>query len=192
MSILSRTPIVPVGLALLGVIVVLIMIFQSKWEAIPTTVFSTLTAVFSFWAYEFSKERFRLDLFEKRWPIYEAILKFCSHVIQQGRLKLDANSQEGTLAAIQAAEESFRGIGWHKSKALFGRDVIQLLEKLNKSYAYLSSFHSAPEDPSERTKWADESNRQLLFIWETVNELPEKFRPYVYFGDYRSNNEHAE
>ena len=165
----------------------LFLAFYRRWETIPTTAFSGATALFAYYAYRFSADRFRLDLLDRRWSIYENILEFCSRVIQQGRLRFDDASREETLKAIRAAEQSFRGTGWHKSKALFGPDVIVLLEKLNESFSWLSAHDEAPDGTAERKEWAEQWGQHAAFISKTVGTLPETFRPYVYFGDYRKN-----
>jgi hypothetical protein len=54
-----------------------------RWEAVFTTLFSAITAWFSYLAYRFSEERFRLDLLDRRWVIYEGVLEFCSRVTAQ-------------------------------------------------------------------------------------------------------------
>jgi hypothetical protein len=141
-----------------------------------TTIFSTLTAVFAYLAYGFSKEKFRLDLFDKRFAIYEETLKFCSQVMAEGSAK---------EKAIMAAEGSFRGIGYHKAQALFGEDIHELFSRLNKSYAWLSAFAQAPSGSMTPDVWARAHTEQLNFIWDTANKLPELFRSYMYFGDYK-------
>lgn len=55
---------------------------------LATTVFSTATAIFAYFAYRFSKEKFRLDLFDKRFAVYEATLEFCSRVASHGSLQI--------------------------------------------------------------------------------------------------------
>ena len=163
----------------------LLLAFNRRWESIPATAFSGATALFAYYAYRFSADRFRLDLLDRRWSIYENILEFCSRVIQHGPLRLDDASREQTLKTIGAAEQSFRGTGWHKSNALFGPDVIAKLEELNKSFSWLSVRNQAPEDVTERQKWEKEWISHIEFIFTTANALPDIFKPYVYFGDYR-------
>ena len=46
----------------------------NKLELFPATLFSVVAICFSYHAYRFSKEKFRLDLFERRFEIYEKIL----------------------------------------------------------------------------------------------------------------------
>jgi hypothetical protein len=173
------------GLLLVTALSVLLLANQDKLELMPTTLFSATTVLLSYFAYRFSAERFRLDLLDRRWVIYEGVLEFCSRVTAQGGLSFDERSREETLKAVDTAQQSFRGIGWHKSKALFGSDVIGLLEKLNKSFAWLSAHDRGPSDPAKRSEWSEDWERHALFVFETANSLPEIFKPYVYFGNYK-------
>jgi hypothetical protein len=149
-------------------------------------VFSTATALFSYFAYRFSKEKFRLDLFDRRFAVYEATLEFCSRVMAEGSLRATTPEQrERVEHAIRAAEGSFRGIGWHKTQALFGEDIRPLFSKLNKSYAWLSTFGDGPANSMPQEEWGRKYMEHTEFIWDTVNRLPELFKAYVYFGDYK-------
>jgi hypothetical protein len=152
---------------------------------LATMVFSTATAFFSYLAYRFSKERFRLDLFDRRFAVYEATLEFCSRVIQEGTLRAATPEQRGAVEeAIRAAEKSFRGTGWHKAQALFGEDIWDLFSKLNKSFAWLSTYGNGPGQMTQG-EWGRLYMEHTGFIWDTVNRLPHLFKGYVYFGDYR-------
>ncbi len=165
---------------------VVIIVHAQKLEILPATFFSVSTALFSHLAYKFAKEKFRLDLFDKRWAVYEHALEFCSRVTQQGTLIRRKDNEEAILAALKAAENSFRGTGWHKTRALFGNDIYQLFDQINKSYAWLSSFGDQP--PQHRAAdWPEKMEKNLMFIWETVGKLPEIFKPYVYFGNYKQD-----
>lgn len=181
----STENIVYTGFALALLFLVLLLFGTDKLELLPATFFSATTAAFSFLAYKFSKEKFRLDLFEKRWAVYESTLEFCSRVTQQGSLRRTNDNEETIVAAVQAANNSFRGLGWHKTRALFGDDIYELFKKLNKSYAWLTAFSERPEDPIQNAAWPLQMLEHSTFVWETVEKLPDVFKPYVYFGDYK-------
>ena len=147
-----------------------------KPELVPASFGAIATAMFALLAFRFSKEKFRLDLSQQRWAIYENLVTFLSLAVQTG-LK--------SKQATDAAEGSFRGIGLHRSRALFGPDIGELLNKLNESYGWLLSHETAPNGDSQRNEWADKTTKHEDFVWKTVNELPNHFRPYLYFGDYK-------
>lgn len=162
-----------------------LFILNGKYEPLPTLVFSGVTAYFSFWAYRFSHEKFRLDLFEKRWAIYEQTLEFCSYVNRHGSLVPNDQNREELANALKAAQNSFRGIGLHKARALFGNDVNDELNKLNAHYSWLLSFPN-PISDSDQSQLVQEKWERLINIGETANELPIIFQKYIYFGDFKS------
>jgi len=176
---------------ILGLVVVIstkIIIVDQKSELLPTLWISAIAAGLSFNSYVYAKEKFRLDLLDKRWEIYEETLEFCSAVMRHGTLRVTEENEEKIFAAIKAAENSFRGIGYHKTKSLFGEDINQRFEELNKSYSWLSSFTDYPINPDEHQKWVEDKHNHIMFVYKTGQELPEIFKPYVYFGDYRREN----
>lgn len=144
-------------------------------------VFSIVAVVFSFLAYQHAKDRFRLDLLEKRWEIYQEILQSCSIVLTHGGLPkhgTDKGRNEDIIKALQSAHKSFRGIGHHKMKSLFGPEIYGKMDELNKAYAFFVTGFEGPE-------YAEKDSELLMSMYETTKELPELFKPYVYFGDYK-------
>ena len=172
-------------LAIVGIVLFIVLFYVNKLELFPATLFSATTLAFSYLAYKFSKEKFCLDLFEKRWVVYKSTLEFCSKVTQQGPLSRTDSNKEEFNATMKAANQSFRGLGWHKTRALFGDEIYVLFDKLNESYAWLLAFSEPPANPATRSEWPQKMQDHTLFIWETVNKLPGVFKPYMYFGDYR-------
>jgi hypothetical protein len=65
-----------------------------------------ITAIFAFLAYKYNKEKFRLDLFEKRWEVYENISIFCSILLRYSRAP---DKQEDIKKASEAMHKSFLG-----------------------------------------------------------------------------------
>lgn len=154
---------------------------RGKPEQIPTTLLSSVAVAFSYYAYRFSKEKFRLDLLDRRWEIYEQVLKFCSVVVTHGGLPKhgdDDSINKSVVSGLEAAHESFRGIGLHKTKSLFGPEVHEKFDQLNKMYAW---FVAQPRNEG----WVETEYQHLGDILKTIEELPTIFKPYVYFGDYK-------
>jgi hypothetical protein len=167
----------------LDAVLVSLLICLNHPEQIPATIISSIALGFSFYAYIFSRERFRLELLNKRWEIYEQVLKFCSVVAIHGGLPKhsdDESINKSVISGLEAAHESFRGIGIHKAKSLFGPEIHKKLEELNAHYAW---FVARPRGDG----WAEKENNHLLAILNTIEELPNIFRPYVYFGDYKQS-----
>lgn len=161
------------------------ILVEKNSDQIPTLLISSIALGFSYYAYLFSKEKFRLDLLARRWEIYEQVLKFCSVVAIHGGLPkhgTDEAINQSVVSGLQAAHESFRGIGIHKTKSLFGPEIHEKFEKLNQMYAW---FVARPRSGN----WAEKEHKHLSEIFNTIEELPKLFKPYVYFGDYRSDSQ---
>ncbi len=169
---------------LLGLSILLVDV--ERYDLLPATFFSVITLHFSYLAYQFSQDKFRLDLFDKRWEVYKNTLEYCSIVTQQGRLVMTEDNKDQIANALRAADNSFRGIGWHKTRFLFGVEIYLLFKKLNESYAWLASYSERPSDPKESAEWPKKMYDNSMFIWNTVQTLPDVFKPYIYFGDYKS------
>ncbi len=165
-----------------------ILIGTSKLELLPSVILGCITAIFAFCAYKYTKEKFRLELFEKRWEVCQHINVFCSIVIKYGDLpKLgkpeDKDYEERKQDIIEyqnAAAKSFKGEGYHLRSLLFSKDTEDTFKKLNEAYGFLSNPYLHSNDPYT----AEDHILKLSRIYE---DLPELFKPYLYFGDYRND-----
>jgi len=157
-----------------------ILAMAGKWEAMPATLFTAVAAWFSYAALRYSREKFRLDLYEKRLEIYSNTVEFCSRVIQTGLLRDTPEQRSQNVETMDIAMKCFRGLGYHKSRALFGSDIHELFKKLNTACSYLS-IYPTPQDDAQQQQWLHHHE----FITKTVDELPHLFAPYMHFGDYR-------
>ena len=157
---------------------------EINMKDISTIFISCVALFFSYCAYRFSRERFRLELLDKRWEVYEQVLKFCSVVMTHGGLPGHGNEDknewrnESVLSGLKAAHESFRGIGYHKARSLFGEDIHDEFDRLNKTFAWLVS-KPRPND------WVEIEHKHIKYVIETATNLPKLFKPYVYFGDFK-------
>jgi len=162
------------------------LIDNGKPELVPQFWVSILVLGISYWGLVYTRERLRLDLFEKRFAIYDNLLTYCSSLMQLGTLEHTPERAAEVEAAINAAHESFRGLGFHKAKALFGPDIEKLLNDMNRRFAIIVSQGSARSraDPKfdARLYW-----EQVQFTVGQASKLPDYFRPYLYFGDYKTD-----
>jgi hypothetical protein len=156
---------------------------STKYEYVPATIFAGFTAFFSYYTYRFSKEKFRLDLFERRFEIYEKILEFCSILVTYGNLPIGEHNKEERIRFQQAVDASIRSMGFHKSRALFGEDIYELCQKLNQSYAFFLTYSdSSVRDPQT---YSNEWLKNITFVSNTIDNLPIKFEAYISFGEYK-------
>jgi hypothetical protein len=162
----------------------LILIGTSKLELLPSVILGCITAIFAFCAYKYTKEKFRLELFEKRWEVYKNISIFCSIVKKYNRLRHDLHTNKNTTEdlrkAYDAIGKSCKGEGYHSRSLLFSDDVQDTFKKLDIIYAFLYNFYE--HNLHEEGERGHLSN--LIKIYE---DLPNLFKPYLYFGDYRND-----
>ena len=148
-------------------------------DGLAVTSISIFALGFSAAAYLSAKERFRLDLYKDRFEIYKEALVFQSIVVKHGGLApgtTDASIKE-ILQATQSAENSFTGLGYHKHKFLFGKDIEEYFDGLRADYAWLKN-----PPTKEGTK---QHNEKVLGIYKKMEELPDRFAPYLSFAEYR-------
>jgi hypothetical protein len=145
-----------------------------------STIVSIIALIVSVLAYQNANNKLRLDLFEARWEIYERILKFCSTVSQLYGLPQSNNTDrdQKVIHALISANESFYGLGYHRIKALFGNDIQELGEELVDIYSYFKTL--------DRSDSGNECHQRIKRVYEICNLLPDKFKPYVYFGDIKA------
>lgn len=161
---------------------------QDELASIPTFTVAFIALIFSYFAYEFTRDKFRLELFDKRYGIYINILKFCSAVSTYGDLLKNGSETNGEtqekIDALIAPNDSFRGIGWHTSQMLFGPEIKVLMNEINKSYSMMViKGYSTGHD--EYAAWQKEKHAELVKLVKLVDELPKHFQAYLYFGDYK-------
>jgi hypothetical protein len=150
-------------------------------DFLPTYIISCVALVFSHQALRFSFEKFRLDLFERRLDVYESIVKLCSLVVD-GRLEDD--DPEKLKLVEKEASGCIYGLGFHRSRLLFGKDIRLKINELHATYVTLQMQIRMRKTSSDlhnpKAEW-DAFN----FFLHTNDQLPTLFRSYIYFGDYR-------
>jgi hypothetical protein len=162
-------------------------------RAFPTFSIACAALFFSYLAYKYTKEKFRFDLMDKRLEIYENVVKFCSSIQVNGVLYTkdgeDETISKSKIEGLKSAHNSFRGLGYHKYKMLFGPDIDEVMDNLNSCFAQLTTEGYAREDrrefPEEYKEWNREKFKKMRMANKTLSELPDYFKPYLYFGDYR-------
>ena len=178
----NRAPAFYMFLFLIFLIGFIVLFELSKLEHLPTFIVSVMAMTFSYHALTYTREKFRVDLFEKRFEVYLAIVDFCSAIHSNGGLGKTPENKELLEKAHQDAYKSFRGIGYHKSRLLFGSDIKGLLDELNIVYSFMSSVGNNVANPAQAGKLIQYTENS----WKILNELPKSFASYLYFGDYKN------
>jgi len=159
----------------------ILLFWYNKPELVPQLWISVLAGLLSYLACVFTTEKMRLDLLQQRFEIYEKTLSFCSVVMSQGSLRADKENTDQIDTAIKAAHDSFRGIGWHRTQALFGDDIAALFRQLNEHFAYIVAFGDVRGPEFEAEKYWN----RVVQIANLAEALPNHFKRYIYFGDYQ-------
>jgi hypothetical protein len=171
------------GCVIVGTTLTILLLHLNKPELVPQLWLSIIVAILGYLALIYNSEKVRLGLFDRRFEIYSKTIDYCNVVQAYASLERRDENREHINNAITAAHESFRGIGYHKTRALFGQDIVTLFDKLNKSYAYIVAYgrlRSEDDRFDADTYWGHVT--QTVDLTKT---LPDYFRPYIYFGDHK-------
>jgi hypothetical protein len=154
---------------------------QHQWVSYVSAIMSTCVATMALWvASRQSKTnmaKLRLDLYDKRFAIYEDTLAF----FQELAGSPDALKAESFTASRRAFLKAHR-----ESQFLFDDDsgVFELLGKINvDSYKVIASKTRAREMAGEHAiKLVAEANDVYAAIDKSVNELERAISPYIRFN----------
>ena len=143
-----------------------------------------ITAIFAFLAYKYNKEKFRLELFDKRWEVYENISILCLTIQKYKRIRPMHGSTKTTYNDLRKAYDSIKKLsneeGYHLRSLLFSNDIEDAFTKIDMAYKFLWNHYENNTD--EGGEWDHYKN-----IVDIEKNLPELFKPYLYFGDYRND-----
>ncbi|MEO8326176.1 MAG: hypothetical protein ABI618_10020 [Nitrospirota bacterium] len=140
-----------------------------KFVAIFLAFFAAFTA---YQQYILSRERFKLDLFEKRFAVFTGTRKFLSGI--------QVNSATGSLDGLLEYKKDI-----DQASFLFNEEMVSYLEEIYRHAVALGNTRIVLKDPeteAERKSFATKSHRDE-YTWLT-NQLPElikRFSPYMKF-----------
>ncbi len=143
------------------------------------TILSIFTVIISFGAYKHTQEQFRLNLLDKRYEIYGNLYDFFKFVNSNTNIYEKDMTPEAYYTMHDLVCKSFLGEGYHKSLALFGKDVEEFLGKVRMTYIYLRDNSPSGQNLREYTT-------NYVALREMQVELADIFRAYVYFGDHKN------
>jgi hypothetical protein len=135
------------------------------------------TSMFALFAYKYTKEKLRLDLFDRRFEALRAIHEFISLALE---ISVPKEPSDFVKLAEKAAQ-ACRGINLHKLYLLFGSDMKYIFDDLNAAYSCLASFPKENVGSKRWDKWASHMDNL-----EQINKnLYVDFSAYVDFGEYK-------
>lgn len=163
-----------------------------QWiTALAALVFGGMTATFAFLAYRYTREKFRLDLFDRRWEYFIELWEASQIALTIPPIpRLYGSRSVAALVDRAPADGSDESAEWRelyrrvrkcvsregrlRAKALFGHEVLK----------HLDAAAAVLADAERLTEADDEVVRRREFI-EMTGKMFAAFEPYLYFGDHR-------
>jgi hypothetical protein len=120
--------------------------------------------------------KLRLDLFDRRYKVYEATRKFLAVI-----------TREAAFAQSQLIEFD---IGTSDAEFLFRADVAAYLAEIRKRALHMRTARQLLESPcasdDERSRHAQAEHDDLLWLGDQITAMTKNFAPYLGFANVRS------
>ena len=144
------------------------------WK-LTTIVLATVAAYLAYQQYRLGREKFKLDLFEKRFAVFAGTRRLLTHTLRDGDLK-DYNYLWEYRAAI--GEAAF----------LFETDITEYLEDIYRHSLKLKTDRETLSPlpvGEERTHLSHEIHENLGWLTDQLPELKKWFSPYMKFKNWK-------
>jgi hypothetical protein len=135
-----------------------------------TPIIGLTTVYIAIQQYKAARRKLKLDLYDRRYKVYEALMRFLKEVVVSG-------------GDVIIAQRQFL-IDTNESAFLFGKEVNSYLELILQGcrnkwlYDYRLSKRDLPAD-YERLKMADEEAELIKWLSEQLNQAKEIFGKYI-------------
>jgi hypothetical protein len=139
--------------------------------SIATFFLSAAVGVVAWLQWRVARNKLRLDLFDRRYKVFEATRKFLALILRNTRFE-DSELIEFDLATSDA-------------EFLFKRDVVDLLAEIRTQALDLridEKLLERPQNADEIAKRANAKNERLKWLGDQVTELTKLFGRYLRFG----------
>jgi hypothetical protein len=139
-----------------------------------TIIVGFLVAFIAYRQFILAKERFKLDLFEKRFAIYKGVQSLLSYILEQGNVTLDKIFQ----FRAETQDAPF----------LFNDDIPLYLKEIDKNVLHLWSTteqRKAKPQGNERSILAKEETELVKSLIGKLPELQNIFSPYLKFKTWK-------
>ena len=142
--------------------------------SVLTIVIAGAVAWIGYQQHELAKEKFKLDMFEKRFAVYQGAQRFLTHILQEAKMELDKHSE-------------FRR-DTQDAMFLFGQDIPEYLKQLDEQalamWAITQEYSDMPEG-KERSELCKRKAEMLKNLIAELPKLKEVFAPYLRFSQWR-------
>ena len=151
---------------------------MSCWASILGPIATLIVGVGIFFVawqqWQIARSKLRLDLFDRRYKVYDATRKFLSEIIRS------ANFKDSHLCEFYA--------GTSDAEFLFGSDVVDYLAQIRKRAIDMRMHHEMC-DPmpvgDERSRHVQANHDQLVWLGEQLTGMTKIFTPYLGFSNVK-------
>lgn len=146
-----------------------------EWmKSVPTLFIALVVAVISLNQWRVAKAKFKLDLFDKRYAIFQHTVENMSEVAASG-------VHDTKVMGIHIETTNPFGDRASQARFLFGRDIEQSLLKASKSWDELRKLQSIPEPNRLDHHRAEEEKLLTWFRDQAENKIKKTFGRYMNF-----------
>ncbi len=136
-------------------------------QALLTPVIGILAVIIAWQQWRTAHNKFRLDYFQHRYPIYKAMMILAVGISERGTVDDDE---------LQAFAKNTRGIDFFFNEEInkYGRELYKEALAINMGH---KKIHQGPS--SEKEKSQELLQQRVAWFIKQVDEIPKKFRPYL-------------
>lgn len=139
-----------------------------------TVIIGVCVVVVAYQQYRLGKEKFKLDLFEKRFAVYKGMQIFLTHVMIEAKVDLQKFFE-------------FRG-ATQDAVFLFENDIPDFIKQIDKKALELKTVSDERRDlpkGKEKSRLARQERELLEWLNDQLPRLKEAFSPYLKFKVWR-------
>lgn len=140
-------------------------------QSVVTFIIGLVAASIAFLQWKLSRQRFKLDLFDKRYAVFQAVRKFLSVIFQ------DASFKDKDLFEFYA--------GTSDAAFLFNDDIPKYIDQIKEialSMRTTSLKYDLLPVGEQRNKLVEEESKQLEWLIDQLTKSEEIFESYLGFG----------
>ena len=146
------------------------------FQPIATLIVGIGVIFFAFLQWKVAHDKLRLDLFDRRYKVYEATRKFLAVIIQRAAFD---NSQLFEFYA-----------GTSDAEFLFGSEVVAYLAEIRKRAINMQTHQKIYEHMpvgDERSRHVQTESDQLLWLGDQITAMTKIFTPYLGYANIKGN-----
>jgi hypothetical protein len=122
-----------------------------------------------------ANNKLRLDLFDRRYKVYDATRKFLAAICREGK--------------FTDSERFEFEVGTSDAEFFFGADVVNHLAKIRKQALHLRTTQQLLQQPNtsdeELSRYADAQEQDFLWLGDQLTEITKTFTAYLGFANVR-------